>query len=266
MPQMVHGEIEMEFFASLLKQIRKSPPALGISLHLGGEPLLHPAIDDLVRLTHQVLRKKPMIATNAVLLDAKMARRLSEAGGANLIVDFSWDKAKFENLRTGAIWEHVRDNLLGVLKYDNLFIAIRSFGENPDKLTSIFGIKKNLAITQFDLHNVGGDFSDVIADELNFHLERKRYYVCTHPWFGMAITWEGKVVICCHDVLHRHIIGDLKKSTIWEIWNGAKMRAIRDCLRSGKIEDMLLCDKCSRPWSKKNSLLKLLMQYALPHK
>ncbi len=263
---MAHGEIELEFFASLLEQMKKFPPALGISLHLGGEPLLHPRIDDLVRLTHEILGKKPMMATNAVLLDAKMAKRLSDAGGTELIVDFSQDKARYEHLRTGAIWEQVRDNLWDAFSYENLFITIRSFDENIDGLTKIFGIRRNLAITQFNLHSVGGDFSDIIAEELDFHPERKRYYVCTHPWFGMAITWEGKVAICCHDVLHRHIIGDLRKSTIAGVWNCEEMKAVRAYLRSGKIENLPLCRKCSRPWNRKNSIIALLGQYAVPHK
>src|SRR6266516_4513861 len=49
---------------------------------LGGEPLLHSRIDDVVR--HAAERAQVSVTTNGFLLDRKMIDRLGEAGLANL--------------------------------------------------------------------------------------------------------------------------------------------------------------------------------------
>ena len=258
------GDISPELFEKILNQIADYPPPQGISLHLGGEPLLHPQIDELVRITHRILKIKPMFASNGTLLTLNAAEKIASAGGAEIIIDFSADREVFEQTRTGANWEKVRHNILAAISLgdeSNISIYIRSLDRDMDRLKNVLGEHKNLYFTEFELHNVGGDFAQVVENEFGMKIERKKYYVCTHPWFGMAITWDGKAVICCRDVVRTHIVGDVKKSSLKEIWFGDEMRKIRKLLVSGKIEQLPLCRTCSRPWEKKNSVFNLVKRY-----
>lgn len=258
------GNMSIVFFERLLRQIRKSPPPEGVSLHLGGEPLLHPQINIFVRKVHTILGISPMMASNGTLLTADIAEKLSEAGGAKLIIDFTANKKEFESVRDGAVWENVRNNIVNALATtENIIISVRSLDGDIDGLQTILGRYENLFVSNFKLHNVGGDFAQKIEEEFNLKIERKKYYVCTHPWFGMAISWDGKVVVCCRDVLHQHIIGDLKDSSIKEIWRGEKFGEVREKLSRGHLKDLPLCKTCSRPWDKENSIRELTKKYLL---
>lgn len=38
--------------------------------------------------------------------------------------------------------------------------------------------------------------------------------------FEMVISFNGVVLLCCHDMAKEIILGNLKKPTIYEVWNG----------------------------------------------
>jgi radical SAM protein with 4Fe4S-binding SPASM domain len=55
-----------------------------------------------------------------------------------------------------------------------------------------------------------------------------RKYNCNKPWGEIAIYSDGTVGPCCNPVGRNIVIGNVKDSTINEIWNGKKMKKIRD--------------------------------------
>lgn len=253
--------MNFDFFVSILEQIKEYSPPMGISLHLGGEPLLHPMVSEFIEATNKILKICPMMATNGTLLNDNTVAKLIHAGGARLIIDFSANKENFEKLRYGAIWEEVLVNIRSALEA-GLKITIRNLDEGDGMdIRKIFGSHRNLVITPFDLHNVGGDFASTVETEFKLNIERKKYHHCTHPWFGMAIAWNGDVVVCCRDVLHSHKVGSLKDKTLAEIWFGEGFGQIRKLLVQQKLGDLPMCRTCSRPWEYKNCPYALLVNY-----
>ena len=76
-------------------------------------------------------------------------------------------------------------------------------------------------------------------------------YPCYRPWLTFTALWDGRVSLCCADFDGRHILGDLRTSTIAEIWNGpAYLNVRRQHLESGGPE---ICRSCDLP--KKDSPL-----------
>lgn len=51
---------------------------------------------------------------------------------------------------------------------------------------------------------------------------------CKHPWMSMTIKSNGEVVMCMEDFDNEIILGDAKKQSLYEIWNGEKYRIFRD--------------------------------------
>ena len=45
------------------------------------------------------------------------------------------------------------------------------------------------------------------------------HYPCYRPWLTFTVLWDGRVSLCCADFDGRTILGDLRTSTIQEIWN-----------------------------------------------
>ena len=75
-----------------------------------------------------------------------------------------------------------------------------------------------------------------------------------HCWKMMhsnVVTWDGKVVPCCFDKDARHVMGDLKHSSMKEIWESNNYRAFRqELMKSRKNID--ICANCSeglKVWS-----------------
>lgn len=67
---------------------------------------------------------------------------------------------------------------------------------------------------------------------------------CVVPWATLCVTVDGSVVGCgCVDWEARHVIGDLKRQTIKEIWSGRQNEEFRTSFSRQKIPD--LCRDCS---------------------
>ena len=92
-----------------------------------------------------------------------------------------------------------------------------------------------------DLHNWAGTLN--AKSDVN--------YPCYRLWLTFTVLWDGRVSLCCADFDGRHILGDLRTSTISEIWNSPAYRAVRrQHLESGGPE---ICRSCDLP--KKDSPL-----------
>lgn len=245
----------------ILHMMRRHPPVAGISLHLGGEPLLHPEIDALVGLVHTHLARRPRIASNGTLLTEALSRRLVRAGGAHLEIDFSHDPEVFERLRAGASWSQVRDNILLGLAA-GLEMTLVSLDGAPERLQALFGDNPRLKYGHFRLHNVGGSFAPIVEERFALAIEKRHYYPCTHLWFSMSVAWNGKVVVCCRDTLHQHVVGDLAEQSLAEVWYGKAMKHVRSLHARGSLDTLSLCSTCDRPYDPVNQPWVVLRQYS----
>ncbi len=58
---------------------------------------------------------------------------------------------------------------------------------------------------------------------------------CRNPWFKTFITWDGKVKLCSKLFASASLaMGDLKRSTFEEIWNGSHYNSARTMLKEGE--------------------------------
>ena len=62
----------------------------------------------------------------------------------------------------------------------------------------------------------------------------------------LAIWHDGIVALCCQDWKRKHIIGDLNKIAISDLWKSSEMQVYRDSIYFER-EDIndLLCKKCA---------------------
>jgi len=187
----------------ILGMMKGKAPVAGISLHLGGEPLIHPEIDLLVELVHTHLRQRPRMASNGTLLTASLSRRIAQAGGAHFEIDFCRDPETFERLRAGASWDRVRDNIMHGLGAD-LHMTLIALDGDVAGLQALFGRNPRLGYGHFRLHNAGGSFAPIVEKRFSIEVEKRRYYPCTHLWFSMAVAWDGVETIADGGELRRN--------------------------------------------------------------
>lgn len=62
----------------------------------------------------------------------------------------------------------------------------------------------------------------------------KRDYFCSEPWTGIfSIRTNGDVVCCpCYAKVH---IGNIEQSSLHEIWNGERIRRMREAFARGEL-------------------------------
>jgi radical SAM protein with 4Fe4S-binding SPASM domain len=51
---------------------------------------------------------------------------------------------------------------------------------------------------------------------------------CKHPWMSMTIKSNGEAVMCMEDYNNEIILGDAKKESLYDIWNGDNYKRFRN--------------------------------------
>jgi len=64
----------------------------------------------------------------------------------------------------------------------------------------------------------------------------------------MSILWNGDVVPCCIDFYGDYVIGNVKYSSLKELWNNKKMGHLRKALKQKKHDKIKICSKCDFLW------------------
>jgi radical SAM protein with 4Fe4S-binding SPASM domain len=67
---------------------------------------------------------------------------------------------------------------------------------------------------------------------------------CPIPFLCMYIKANGDVVQCFNDWSNAHILGNVNKQSIREVFNSKKYARIRDLLLKDQLEQSVICSKC----------------------
>jgi hypothetical protein len=244
------GVMEMDLF----KKVVDECAALGIThvrVHNYGEPFLDKQLVEKVRYAKSKGIQEVGMISNGSLITEELARGMIEAGldAINISVDAA-GKEVFEKTRIHLSYDDVVGNIRALHR-------IRmELGKRRPKLILSFVRQNNSADEQAfirewgaladkihitDLHNWAGTLND--RTDVRFP--------CYRLWQTFTVLWDGRVSLCCADFDGRHILGDLRTSTIARIWNAPAYRAARrEHLDSGGPE---ICRSCDLP--KKDSPL-----------
>jgi len=67
---------------------------------------------------------------------------------------------------------------------------------------------------------------------------------CPFPWQYLVVQWDGSVVACCRDYNSENILGNAKEQTLLEIWNGEKLKILREKLKNADYRNLDNCHEC----------------------
>jgi radical SAM protein with 4Fe4S-binding SPASM domain len=238
----------------LFKKIVDECAALGIThvrVHNYGEPFLDSELVEKVRYAKSKGIAEVGMISNGSLITEEIARGMIDAGldAINISVDAA-GKETFERTRVNLSYDDVIGNIrtLARLRAESgrrrpkLILSFVRQNNSADERAFIeewSQVADKVHVT--DLHNWAGTLnarSDV-------------QYPCYRLWLTFTVLWDGRVSLCCADFDGRHILGDLRTSTIAQIWNSPAYRAVRrQHLDHGGPE---ICRSCDLP--KKDSPL-----------
>ncbi len=245
------GMMEWELFESLLSQIRGF--AYDVNLFHRGESLMHPRFVEMVNKTAEA-KLRPRLHTNATILTEEYSREIIKAGLDFISFSFDgYDKGTYEKVRVGAVFEQVLENIikfleikktLGRTKPYTVIEVMEVMKESEDEIKKKrkdFREKfRGLPLDKFivrRIHNWAGLYNISRKGKLN-------YVPCTFPYYSMSIFYDGKVPACPQDFFGEIIIGDAKRESLLDIWNGEKMRKLRKSFANESAEKHPRCQKC----------------------
>jgi radical SAM protein with 4Fe4S-binding SPASM domain len=72
---------------------------------------------------------------------------------------------------------------------------------------------------------------------------KRRGKGCLRVWSGVVVTTSGEVLPCCYDKAHTHAYGNIKESSMAELFTNEKAMAFR---RAAMNEQPAICKECWR--------------------
>lgn len=246
------GRMTREHYASIIDQ-GVEHGLKSIKLNYLGEPLVHKDVIWQVEYAKKKGILDVMINSNATALTDKVARGLLEAGLDALFISFdAISPDLYEQQRVGTTIGTVIDNVYNFIKLRNegyphvhVRISMVMFNE-PEWKAQFEGLQtmwKNV------VDAVGyGFYTERDPNERNEYPEQEGFW-CSQPYQRMFLKYNGNVTVCCVDDKDEMVVGNWHQDKLYDIWNNAEYKRIRDLHGSGRYYDLDLCRKCYMPVS-----------------
>ena len=69
---------------------------------------------------------------------------------------------------------------------------------------------------------------------------------CSRVWRTFTVLSNGNVALCCLDYEGAVILGDVNKTSVFEIWNNESYRKIRLLHKTAQQEQIAICKNCTK--------------------
>jgi len=213
------GYIDFDLYKKIIDEIREFNPIL--VLHRRGESLLHPKFNEILDYLKGDF-SEVQIATNATCLNEY---KFESIVNNITFISFSLDtKKSFNKTRIPAKYDIVKNKILKFLDYNKkrvtTQISMVDVGQPREEIEEFKEYWKSRVdrVRVYLAHSLDGKFGS---------LKNKRVRKpCIMPFYQMTIYENGIVARCNHD-WDSDGMGDLKKSTLIDIFNNKKYQDLR---------------------------------------
>ncbi len=251
------GFMDYGLFTRIVDEM--APHVRATTLHIWGEPLLHPRIIDMMAYcADHGLHSE--ISTNATLLTEERSRQIIEnrLGAIYLCLDGA-TKETYERVRQRGDFEETRENILRFVELKNQAgrgprVSVQIINIQPTageieqfrKTWTIPGVDR-VHIKAFDSWgNQVEEISELRATDDLPAVPIQRYH-CPNLWYHVHIYWDGTLVCCDRDFNALNPLGNVSDG-VMKAWNGPLMRELRRKHLRGEVDGVASCGKCVE-WS-----------------
>jgi len=224
-----------------------------------GESLLHPEFFAMAKYADE-RNVRTKLHTNGTLLDEEKSLQMIESGIDQLSFSFDgYDKETYESIRVNGDFDKTVKNIQRFLAIKKEFkskkpytiLELINFPNSRIKSDSAkqkaFRDKfKGLPLDKLivkEFHNWAG--------EVETKHKRKTFSPCTFLWNALVIFWDGAVLPCSQDFFGYYTLGNVKDTSLAEIWNNDKMVHLRQQHLKRQIKEFDTCRECDRVWREK---------------
>ncbi len=260
------GMMEFDLFCKVIDDLLEFDKKIEkINLYKDGEPFLNKNIGKMIAYAKSKdVGKNIHITTNGSLINKDKAIEIIEAGldSIRISVEHVNDEGYKKITRTPAKYNVIRRNVE----------FLYNEKEKRESGLSIHAKINDIGLSDFEKKKFIGDFGP-ISDTININPltgwnntqghdftlglgssvtttsyknspAKKNRKVCPDLFYTMAVNFNGLVSICCADWSFAALIGDVKKTSLIDIWNGKRLRQFRLLHLKGERKKIKACADC----------------------
>ena len=213
--------LPIEVYEGIMKDLNKVGFKGGVIYSAFSEPFLYKHLEEVIKISkEQCPESRIEVVTNGDFLTIDKLNAFFEAGLTRIDVSVydGPDKVKpFEDLRVEA-----------GLNKEQFHIRERWYAPEEH-----FGIG---ALSNRAGANI---MPEINVNKLNTSLKRK----CFYPFYQLIVDFDGAVLLCNHDWDKRLILGNVKETSILNIWNSEKYKEVRENLANAN-RNHSPCNRC----------------------
>ena len=258
--KLTHNNPQKEMPEFLVKKILQDLKNIGVE-HVGlfwmGEPLFNKKLSEYIKFAKMIGIQYVFITTNGRMAVPERIKDLIESGIDSIKFSInSSTREKYYNTTKVDAFDQVMKNLKSLKKIRSLskkprIIASSIFSpSNEEEFYKINSMIKPYVDNHYPIH-IYGD-SNIIKNDNDYKIiknskkESRALQSMLPCWSLFAephINYDGKMGSCYCDNDEKHVMGDLKKNSLMEVWHSEKFVELR---RKHLIKDVsgTSCEDC----------------------
>lgn len=263
------GNMSLEFFKKIIDELVENKVKLRkLFPYWMGEPLLNENFDKMINYAREKdIAEMIVLASNAISLDEDKAKRLIECKLDELFISLdayteeTYRKIKGEVCTLKKVEENIKTMLrakkemnssLPYVRLKFLKSAVNAkdaelFKQKWEPLVDEVYVEEDFNAWNGTNKRVNNNFDENIV---NKNMPGNRW-PCDRLWYQVSISQDGLVTPCIADWSGLGFIGDLKKKSLFEIWNSPEIIEMRKKQIEGRYDELPMCAKCNR-WTHRN--------------
>jgi len=250
--------MEYEIFLKFADQLKQFPDKLKLVFVSGmGEPLMHKRLPEMIAYLRDLdVAERLEIFTNGLLLTEETSEALVKAGLTRMRVSLQGlNSRKYRELSGADIdFDNLRERLAYFYKirkqcklYVKVIDAALGPGEDQEFYDMFRDVSDEMYVERFVPYQLSmGDYDHNASVETTVYGDKLlKADVCPEPFFNWQIDLDGNIYPCCPLGLPQSFaIGNVKASTIVEMWNGNKARGLRLLHLKKQRSKHTVCGQC----------------------
>ncbi len=259
------GNLKADFFKNMMDEMSKE--LMYLIFYFQGEPYINPKFLDMVKYASDK-GVYTITSTNGHFLNDENAKKTIESGLDRMIISVDGTTQEvYENYRKAGKLENVLAGARNMVKWKkkmnsktpHLIFQFLVVKPNEHQIPEIYKLAEEIGVDEVKLKTAqiydyengneliptidkysryakGADGKYSVKNELLNH--------CWKLWHSCVITWDGMVVPCCFDKDAEYRLGDLKKESFKELWQGEEYHKFRSMLLQGR-DKIDICTNCT---------------------
>lgn len=259
------GNLKEDFFRETIDTMYKD--LMYLIFYFQGEPYINPKFLDMVHHAHNK-GIYTITSTNGHFLNDENARKTVESGLDRMIISVDGTTQEvYEQYRKSGKLDNVLEGARNIVKWKKKlnsktphtifqFLVVKP---NEHQIPDVYKLAEEIGIDEvklktaqvYDYEN-GNPLIPTIdkysryneTDDGTYRVKNKLMNQCWKLWHSCVITWDGIVVPCCFDKDAIHRLGNLKESTMKEIWQNEAYQNFRTQIIQGR-DKIEICTNCT---------------------